>query len=336
METKRVLYIGTPFFGYYRHIIKEFENQGYQVDYYNDRPSESPFIKGLIKIKRNLANKLVEDYFEKILCKTKENVYSLVFIVNCKVFTSPMIQRLKESQKSAKFVLYMWDSLELYPNSKDIISAFDKAYSFDTNDCDNIEKLIFLPLFYNNEYKKVGDISTISKQYDMISVCTAHENRYKIMRELFPKLESKGIKIFSYMFLNKFQYLYNKIFLREFRYSKKSDFKFEPLPEQKYIEILEKTNTVFDIPHSKQNGLTMRTIETFGANRKLITTNMNIKKYNFYDENNILVINENNLTEIEEFLESEYKPIDKKIYKQYSLGNWIKTIITGDVENYLI
>ncbi|MEK3879585.1 hypothetical protein [Paenibacillus sp. FSL M7-0420] len=329
-NNKNVLYIGTPFFGYYKQIITEFEEQGCSVDYYNDRPSEGALTKGLIKIKRSLMNYFIQKYFEKIMTETQNKSYDIVFIVNCKVFTPMMILKLKDIHKNARFVLYMWDSLTLYPNSKDLIPLFDRAYSFDSDDCDNFKGLSFLPLFYCKTYENVGREVVSERQYDIVSVCTAHPNRYVILKDLFPRLESKGVRIFSYLFLNKFQYIYNKACLSAFKGSKSIEFKFIPLSEKENLEILKKSNTVFDIQHNQQSGLTMRTIETLGAKRKMITTNTNVKKYDFYNENNILVLEEYNLNTIENFLKQEYEPIDEQIYIKYSLHSWLETIISDE------
>ncbi|HZK54075.1 MAG TPA: hypothetical protein VFC84_07780 [Desulfosporosinus sp.] len=333
MQNKHVLYIGTPIFNYHEQIIAELEAQGYSVDYYNDRPSESSWVKGMIKIKPSLMSSLIQSYFDKIMAETQRKVYDLVFIVNCKVFTPEMIEQLKSSQESAQFVLYMWDSLALYPNSKALIPLFDRSYSFDLDDCGKTEALTFLPLFYGNVYEQLGkDSIPTDIEYDLVSICTAHPNRYKTMRVLFPMLEAKGIRIFSYMFLNKLQYWYNKAFVQEFHGASRREFKFKPLSEQENLNILKHSNTVFDMQHSNQSGLTMRTIETLGAKRKLITSNTNITKYDFYHENNIFILDEHNWSSIEQFIKRSYEPIDEDIYRKYSLHSWIKTII-GEARN---
>lgn len=335
-QLKRVLFISSPYFGYYRHIINELESQGYVVDYYNDRPSENSFIKGIIKVKKDIVDTIIDRYFERILKETKPKKYDIVFIMNGKVFTDKMIKQLRDSQKNARFLFYTWDAMVLYPNAKELIDLFDKAYSFDTDDCENFDKLNLLPLFYTRSFEKIGlesDNCTL-REYDIVSVCTAHPNRYKTMSKLFPELESMGIRIFSYMFLNKLQYIYNRMFVTEFKRSKSKEFKFKPLTEQENLEALKKANTVFDMQHNKQSGLTMRTIETLGAKRKLITANKNIKKYDFYDENNIFVMDENNLSGIEQFIRREYEAIGDEIYKKYSLHSWIETIISEADNNY--
>ncbi|MGH4118097.1 hypothetical protein [Clostridium sp.] len=338
MSNKKALYIGTPIFNYHKKIISEFEEQGYSVDYYNDRPSESSFVKGIIKIRRSSMDYLVKRYFEKILSETKRKSYDLIFIVNCKVFTPEMILKLRNSQKSARFVLYMWDSFTLYPKSKNLLSFFDKAYSFDLDDCSNNDDLTFMPLFFHKgierlgqlkskEIEGLGQIKFKEIECDIVSVCTAHPNRYKTMHKLFPELELNGIHVFSYMFLNRFQYLYNKAFVPEFKNARSSEFRFKPLSEKENLAVLKRSNTVFDMQHNLQSGLTMRTIETLGAKKKMITTNSNIKKYDFYNENNIFVMDKNNLSGIEKFIKREYQPISEDIYRKYSLHNWIETII---------
>lgn len=337
MQKKRVLYIGTPIFNYHQRIISEFEAQGYFVDFYNDRPSESSWIKGMLKIKPSMMSSLIQKYFDKIMTETTGKSYDLVFIVNCKVLTPAMIQQLKRRQTSARFVLYMWDSLKLYPNSKTLIPLFNKAYSFDLEDCQQVKALTFLPLFYCKVFEEVGkDCNPAEIEHDLVSICTAHPNRYKKMRVLFPVLEAKGLRIFSFMFLNKLQYWYNKAFVPEFKGASRHEFKFKPLSEQQNLDMLRKSNSVFDMQHNNQSGLTMRTIETLGAKRKLITSNTMIKQYDFYNENNIFVMDEYNSSDIEQFIRHDYEPIDAEIYQKYSLHCWLETIINEASHQYLM
>ena len=335
---KRILFICSPTFGFYKHIIGELELQGYKVDYYDDRPSENNFIKGIIKIKKSLVETVIEKYFNKILNETKDKQYDKVFIINGKVFTDKMIRSLRSAQKKARFLYYTWDTLSLYPNAKGLICEFDKAYSFDTDDCIAMDKLELLPLFYSKAYEKIGEDNVVGesskREYDIMSVCTAHPNRYKTMSVLFPKLKAKGIRIFSFMYLNILQYWYNRVFVPEFKGAKKSEFNFKPLSEAENTSILRKSNTVFDMQHNKQSGLTMRTIETLGSKRKMVTTNINIKKYDFYNENNIFVMDDNNLDKIEEFINNKYVPISDDIYKKYSVHSWVETIINEKNDNY--
>ena len=73
----------------------------------------------------------------------------------------------------------------------------------------------------------------------------------------------------------------------------------------------------------------MRCIETLGAKRKLITTNQAILEYDFYDENNILIVNREAPEIPIEFFSKPYQEISSEIYEKYSLDNWIYTIFSN-------
>lgn len=332
----RILFIGAPFFGYYKKIINEFINIGYTVDYYNDRPSDASIVKGIIKLKKSILAKNIEKYFDKIIDETKNKKYDIVLVLNCKVFSDIMINRLKNYHNESKFVLYMWDSLTLYPETKKVIHLFDKVYSFDLDDCKTIKTIKFLPLFYIHEYKNLEKKDRY--EYDICSICTAHPNRYELIQKLFHSLEKNDIKIFSYMYLDKLQYIYNKLFINQFKHSKFKEFKFTSLSIDETLDVISKSKVIFDIPHSKQSGLTMRTIEALGARKKLITTNRDILEYDFYNEKNIFLLDINNINNIEnivDFINSDYIELKNTLYSKYSISEWINVIVEDKENNYL-
>lgn len=74
-------------------------------------------------------------------------------------------------------------------------------------------------------------------------------------------------------------------------------------------------------------GLTMRTFETLGASKKLVTTNAQVRDYDFFDPSNILVIDRKLPPRIpDSFLETAYVPARADIYAKYSLQGWIKDV----------
>ena len=59
---------------------------------------------------------------------------------------------------------------------------------------------------------------------------------------------------------------------------------------------------------------------------KLITTNKDIKNYDFYNPNNIFVWDENTKEIPDSFFELQYQELPKEIFEKYSLKTWIKTV----------
>ena len=65
-----------------------------------------------------------------------------------------------------------------------------------------------------------------------------------------------------------------------------------------------------------------------GMNKKLITTNAHIKNYEFYNSNNISVIDRNHVEIDIKFFDSDYEPLLPGIYEKYSLETWIKEVLS--------
>jgi hypothetical protein len=117
-----------------------------------------------------------------------------------------------------------------------------------------------------------------------------------------------------------------KILDSNFRTAKINEFHFSPLSQIETRDHIFESKIIIDIQHPNQEGLTMRTIETIGAQKKLITTNSNIINYDFYSDDNILVINRGNPEIPDEFITKHYKPLPSHIYDKYSINSWIARI----------
>ena len=62
-----------------------------------------------------------------------------------------------------------------------------------------------------------------------------------------------------------------------------------------------------------------------GLQKKIITNNPNIKNYNFYNPNNIMVIDAE-LQFDTPFFETDYTPVPEQIYNQYTIDSWVNVI----------
>ena len=127
---------------------------------------------------------------------------------------------------------------------------------------------------------------------------------------------------------HKLVYFYNKVTNPAFKHTKINDFAYEKLSFEKVYEIYDKSKTVLDIESITQTGLTMRTLEIIGLHKKLITTNPDIVNYNFYNENNIQLLDRNHPKVDEEFINRQYLELEPSIYKQYSLESWIQNVLS--------
>lgn len=328
---KKLLLLCTPFFGYYKFIISELEQLGFEVDYFNDRPSERQIQIGLIRLFPVFASPSIIKYFKSIVNETSSQNYDVILIINNKVLTEDFLADLHLNHPHAYFIFYTWDSVRFYPSTISLLSYFDIAYSFDQNDCSLDKRLNHLPLFYTHHHQNIGEMiyggQVPEFKYDISHIGTAHPNRYAIHKALIPYLQRQGMRLFTYMYIQPTLFVFYKLFVSEFKKAKLNEFHFKGISDEQIVEIYKQSKAVLDIPFSGQSGLTMRTIETLGAKRKLITFNKNIKTYDFYNENNILILDQNNWASIPEFMNKDYVQIDPITYKKYSIANWTKTLL---------
>ena len=326
LKNKNILFFCPSFFGYELKIKDKMEEMGATVDFYDERSISKSYEKALLKINPDLFTKKSESYYLGILDKIKNNSYDVVLFVKAEMVPVSILKKLRQIFNTASFHLYFYDSVKNVKGVEKKLDYFDSIYSFDRNDCKKYG-FKFRPLFYLDEYRK--DIKADNEfLYDLCFIGTIHSDRYKILKEIQYNVEKKQMKMFMYPYLqSKFIYYFYKLTKKEFKGTSIHDFKFEKMSSHDIAEVVDKSKVIIDIQHPKQTGLTMRTIEMIGMNKKMITTNIDIMKYDFYSPQNISVINRNYIVLDDDFFNKKYEQISKNIYDSYSIKDWILNIV---------
>ena len=331
MKCKKVLLIAPVFFEYYKDILGELQNMDYEADYICDTYNNSSISKAVGRLNKKLIRRSMRKVFLKeILPKIRVKEYDFVLVVAGMTFafSADMVEIIRKTQPKGQFILYQWDSEENLPDVKEIHPFFDRIYSFDPKDCEENEVYTFLPLFYNRQYEKIGEGEKPYRwEYDCSYIGTAHPQKYEGVNQMSKALKSMMPRQFIYHYMPScLKYVYHKLFAEEFRGARFSEFQKKKLPVTMVAKIFEQSKCILDAPQAGQRGLTIRTIECLGAKRKLITTNADVKNYDFYREANILVYQ----GEIDNsciFFTEEYEDVPDKIYQKYSLRQWIETLL---------
>ena len=123
-------------------------------------------------------------------------------------------------------------------------------------------------------------------------------------------------------------YIYNKLTNKAYKNVHKKDLSFVSKTQKEIYAVYNKAKCVLDIEMRAQTGLTMRTMDILGLRKKLITTNQDIVNYDFYNPNNILVIDRDNLNIDYGFLDLPYQDLDNDIYQKYSIRNWLIQLLS--------
>ena len=182
-------------------------------------------------------------------------------------------------------------------------------------------------MFYTDIYEKLGKKQQREYVYDCSYVGTAHPQKYKYVNEMSASLKDVLPNQFIYHYMpSKLKFLYHKVKDEEYKKAKYKEFERTKMTAEAVLDVFEKSRCILDAPQAGQTGLTIRTLECLGAKRKLITTNFDIRNYDFYNTNNILIFDGNVDPDIP-FFTKEYEDIPEKIYQKYSLRHWLKTML---------
>ena len=322
-KAKKILFFSASFFGYQNEIKNKLIALGAKVDFYDERPKNTFWYKALIRIDKRIIKNLIEKYYSEIIESTANKEYDYIFFLKAEVITLKKLKELKNNQQKGKFILYLWDSIKNCESVEELFPFFDKILSFDRMDVEKNAFMHFRPLFYLDEYVLIGnDKSNII--HDLTFIGTGHTDRYSLVMKLKKFCEINNLNGYFFIYLQDLKiYIARKLFNHGFKKANLKDFSFTPLNKNQIIEVIQKSNCILDIERAVQCGLTMRTIEVLGAKRKLITTNADIKNYDFYYEENVHVIDRKNPEISVDFMNSKYINVPNDIYKKYNLNNWL-------------
>lgn len=332
LKGKKILFLTANFFNYEVEIIKRLKEFGAEVDFFNERPSDSVFTKGIIRVNSSLYQSKIDNYYKKILHEIQLKKFDFFLLIKGETMPNFFLEEFTKNNPQATKIFYTYDSAVEYPKFLKLYPYFDKVFTFEPEDAKKYN-LHFRPLFYLKEYRSLQ--SNSKPQYDISFIGTAHTDRYLIGEKVAEISEKQKLSSFYYYYApGKLAFLLKKVFdknLKEFDLKKLS---FQKLSHQNIIEIYKNSFAVLDINKPFQKGLTMRTFEVLAASKKLITTNTDVRKYPFFNSNNVQILNRENLDLDEEFFTTEFQKIPEKDLEMMSLDSWIECLFIREQDEY--
>lgn len=317
MKSTKALFITFDLSGYYDCIFEELKSYYSEVDYYNLADYKNKPYKNIgqrilsFYLKKTKKLKLKNYYkYKPIIDEVTDKSYDLTLIVRPDLFFDNQLKILRASSK--KLIAYYHDSINNIPRKKDVINFFDEVYSYEKKDVNNYN-LKFIPNFiYLNNYKvnkatKTLLFTVVSKDY-----------RFKNLLKLATFLKQNQL---DYKFLvqsDKEQPVFNLVKFIKYRKT-----------NSEVLKEINAASIIVDIhKYDIQDGLTFRVFESLYFKRKLITSNIDIKNYEFYNPNNIYVIEDfDNINIPQNFFSNPYIDMSEDIYKKYHYKNWTKTVL---------
>jgi len=329
---KKILFFSVQTFNLEKEIVAKLNYFGASVDYYDERPSNGTLTKGVLRLKKALYKKKIKKYYEKILVEIEGESYDYLFVNRGEVLPSFFLEEFKKKQQTCFCIFYTWDSIKNNKHPLKILKYFDKKITFDYYDAKKYN-LKFRPLFFLDYFSEVK-VESENLIYDLLFIGTAHSDRYSLVNEITKWSSTKGLKYFTYFYVQGvFVFIFKKLFDKSFKKFKLAKMSFKSLKKSDILKLYNCSKVILDINHPNQAGLTMRTFESIGGKRKMITTNSEIKKYSFYNPNNIFVLDRDNVKIDENFFISDYQNIENITYNKLSIGGWIYSVFIDNELN---
>lgn len=327
----RILLMAPTFFGYRDRVRDELSRLGHDVECVDDRPSESVSFKSLAKISYRLIDGQIAKYAMSLREKVAAGDYDLLLFMGgmsfC--FTRDQFSSIK-SASNARFVAYLWDAFnncERFGASRDL---FDDIYSFEPSDCERYG-LKLRPLFFSGAYDGLPLVPDGGFTYDACFIGSVHQpSKFEAISSICDNFESRGLRVFRFFFMpSKSAAALRRLTNPAYR---GVEFSFESLPAEKAAQIYARSKAIIDSPQAGQRGLTMRTLETIGAHRKLITANPDAVLYDFASKGDVAVWRGEGSVP-PDFFETPYRVLPDEVYRGYSIETFVRTLL-GDESAY--
>lgn len=225
-------------------------------------------------------------------------------IIHASRITVPVVKYLKRVDPSIRIIVWYWNPVDktvpasLYPDS------LCEKWSFDESDCRQYN------LRFNTQYY-FKDIILPTNRIDF-DVCFVggDKGRMKNLMEVKRLLDNCNLKSYFHITATKqSRKEYGHLFKKRIGY-------------QAIIDYISRSRAVLDFVSLNQTGLTLRPLEALFFRKKLITNDTEIVERDFYIKENIFVLGQDKLSELPDFLNSPYKPINQEIIDRYEFDRW--------------
>lgn len=332
LTEQKILFLSANFFGYEKAIVKKLQECGAQVNFYNERPSDSLFSKGIIRVKSSIYQNKIDQYYRKIIKEIEDQKFDFFLLIKGESIPMFFLEIFRTKNPEAKMIFYSYDTVAEYPKFLKLHPYFDENFTFEPSDALNYE-LHFRPLFYIDEYLFSPDKKEIT--YDLAFIGSAHTDRYLIGEKVRKYADELKLKSYFYYYApGRTAFALKKIFDKSMRQFDPKKLSFKKLSHANIAEIYNNSKAVLDINKPFQQGLTMRTFEALASGTKLMTTNSDIVNYPFYHSENIDVIERDYVDFKDGFFKSPFKKIDSETLEKLSLESWISCLFFQNQDEY--
>lgn len=262
--------------------------------------------------KEILRSKHVEEKTKALLDTVHFADYAL--LIRPDQYRPGVVDKLKS--KTLKLVGYQWDGLNRFPAVMKYIDWFDRFFVFDPDDTE-VENVLPTTNFYTESFRPSYNPASQSDAYYLGNYIPERADQ---VEEIITTLKRLALNVKHHI-----------------RYRRNNGPKFrnldttnELMPYARNLHFAYNSKILVDVSNHIHNGLSFRTFEAIGFGKKLITTNKDVMRYDFYQPNNIFIWGDHDIQDLKAFIAAPYIPLPDEIREKYSFRNWISYILSEE------
>ena len=239
------------------------------------------------------------------------NEYTKIIVTdNVLAFDIRLLENIRRRAPKSECYIYSWNIVKNVEKHKRLMGLAEKTgfkfFCYDKGECERYS-LNFNTIMYDKSLK----IPEKTIQYDTFFLGFLKDRKDKMLK-LHNAMKKGGI---------------NPRFVIVGKKEEEIPFEFHEkyISYYEYLDMLSQSRSILDIAQNGQDGYSMRVMEAIFLNKKLITTNKYVRDSIFYDENNILIIDLDDINhlKIREFFQLEFHPYSETVRDYYSFEKWI-------------
>ncbi|MBD8083739.1 glycosyltransferase family protein [Chryseobacterium caseinilyticum] len=319
----KICLISFDFWHYDEHIVNKLKEKGVDAHHINIGAFTHKNLSARLKntfskvfLGKNLKNVQRQNFIIDSLQKIgKQNQ---ILVINPEAIEERVHQVIRSS--TDRNIAYLYDSMERNP-AEHILHYFDQVFSFDDND---VKKFGFEKI-NNYNYLKYTPAEQQNPELDLFYITSFDKTRIERLVNLSEKLRILNIK-FKAIIAGKKSWKKRLQQIIDKKLDKNFQFRRGNIPQTEVLKQYSKSKAILDFQRNNQAGLSFRVFEAMALEKKFVTDNQDIKNYDFYNPENILILNKDFSNIEKSFFETGYQKLPEDIHYKYTLDHWVNKV----------
>lgn len=319
----KICLISFDFWHYDEHIVNKLKEKGIEAYHINIGAFTHKNFGARVKntfskvfLGKNLKHEKRQNFIIESLHKIGKQ--DQILVINPEAIEERVHTEIRKY--AVRNIAYLYDSMSRNP-AEHILHFFDTVFSFDDED---VAKFGFNKIT-NYNYLEHFPAEKQHPHLDLFYITSYDKKRLEKLNLLINKLDSLHIKFKTIIagkksWKNQIFQIIDKKNIHILKFRRKN------VPQQSLPKLYKSCKVILDLQRHNQMGLSFRIFEAMALEKKFITDNPNIKNYDFYNPENILILNKDYSNVKKSFFESNYQKLPQEIYQKYTLDNWVNTV----------